>query len=50
MQGFRNYTVDAINMQQDLMPHQYNKTTPPPSPPAGKLKQKKKMKITETRH
>jgi hypothetical protein len=38
MQGFRNYGMDALNMQQDLLPHQYSKSTPPPSPPAGKFK------------
>lgn len=39
MQGFRNYSIDAIQRDQmhvvDLMP-QYGKSTPPQSPQSGK--------------
>lgn len=41
MQGFRNYNMDAIQQRDqqivvDLLPPQYNKSTPPPSPNSGK--------------
>ena len=44
MQGFRNYNLEALQRDQqqivvDLMPPQYNKSTPPPSPNSGKYTQ-----------
>lgn len=41
MQGFRNYSLEAMQREQlhvvDLMPPQYGKSTPPLSPNSGKL-------------
>lgn len=40
MQGFRNYSVEAMQREQlhvvDLMPPRYGKSTPPQSPQSGK--------------
>lgn len=44
MQGFRNYALDMVQQREqqivvDLMPPQYAKPSPPPTPPtSGKLK------------
>lgn len=43
MQGFRNYAIDLVQQREqqivvDLMPTQYTKNSPPPSPStSGKL-------------
>lgn len=43
MQGFRNYALDMVQQREqqivvDLMPPQYTKPSPPPTPPtSGKL-------------
>lgn len=41
MQGFRNYSLEAMQREQlhcvDLMPPQYGKSTPPLSPNSGEF-------------